>query len=698
MASVAKVLNQYRDAIVPISIVACLAVLMVPLPPWLLDLLLAGNIAIAVLILLTTIYVGNPLEFNIFPSMLLATTLSRLVLNIASTRLILTQDASAGPTSAGHVIAAFGEFVSGDRIEVGVILFVMIFLINFVVITKGATRIGEVAARFALDGMPGRQMAIDADLSAGAIDDKEARRRRDEVTRQADFYGAMDGASKFVRGDAVAGIAITFLNLVGGLYMGCMVFGMPVSRAAEVYCKLTIGDGLVSQVPAFLISLAAALLTTRSTQTSNFSQEFLRQIFSKPAPLIVSGVFLCLMIFTSLPAIPMLTMGTGCIGLAWILQKQQRAEERQAQDEAKEVAKRQASGAERKAEELLDVDPLRLELGARLIVLADPNRNGDLIQRIANVRAELATDLGILLPMVRIKDRMSLPPYEYELSLSGTRIAQGELRPGKLLAVDRWSRCAPLDAEEVEEPIGGHRAYWIALEQRQKAESAGYEVMDCGTVLAQHVQESARRFADELLTREVTKQLISQLRKGHTTIVDELIPDVMKLAEVQHVLQNLLREDVPIRPLNVIIETLGDHAHRTRDPEALTEIVRERMARTLSQRYRDEHGVLRVITLDPALEEWIASAASSGEQGLWARIPPASIQWLRQHLASELEKLDALGLPRVVLVRSRIRRALHRLLRESLPQVKFLAYNEISKETRIESVGMLEKGSATQAA
>ncbi|MFN9605199.1 MAG: FHIPEP family type III secretion protein, partial [Planctomycetota bacterium] len=313
MGAWTQLFYRYRDAIVPVSIIACIVVILMPLPTGLLDILLSANVALAVIILLTTIYVGSPLEFNIFPAMLVATTLSRLVLNLATTRLILTRDGSAGAGTAGRVIEAFGEFVAGDRIEVGLILFVIIFLINFIVITKGATRIGEVAARFALDGMPGRQMAIDADLAAGAIDEKEAQRRREEVTRQADFYGAMDGASKFVRGDAIAGIAITFINLVGGLYMGYMYFDMTIAESAQVYSKLTIGDGLVSQVPAFLISLAAALLTTRSTQKSDFSGEFIRQIFAKPPALVVAGIFWCLLVFSKLPALPMLTMGGGCL-------------------------------------------------------------------------------------------------------------------------------------------------------------------------------------------------------------------------------------------------------------------------------------------------------------------------------------------------------------------------------------------------
>jgi flagellar biosynthesis protein FlhA len=689
MGALIQLFYRYRDAIVPISIIACIVVILVPLPTWLLDILLSANVGLAVVILLTTIYVSSPLEFNIFPAMLVATTLSRLVLNLATTRLILTRDGNAGGETAGRVIEAFGEFVAGDRIEVGLILFLIIFLINFIVITKGATRIGEVAARFALDGMPGRQMAIDADLAAGAIDEKEAQRRREEVTRQADFYGAMDGASKFVRGDAIAGIAITFINLVGGLYMGYMYFDMTIAESAQVYSKLTIGDGLVSQVPAFLISLAAALLTTRSTQKSDFSGDFIRQIFSKPPALIVAGVFLCLLVFSKLPALPMLTMGGGCIGLAFLLQRQQKEEIKQAARRKQEAEQAPKAVPEKKVEEYLEVDPLRLELGARLIALADPNRGGDLMKRISTVRATLATEMGILLPMVRIKDRMSLPEAKYELSMSGNRIASGYLRPDRLLAIDKGLTLGTPDGEETIDPAFGRKAYWIDPRMRQQAEMYGYHVVECGAVLATHVQEAARKHADELLTREVAKQLIDQVKKTHATIVEELIPGSLKLSDVQQVLQNLLREDIPIRQLGMILETLGDHAHRIKDPIWLTEYVRHRMARTISHRYRDESGTLRVITLDPALEDRIAANSEHTERGVFLRLPPDAAARICSRIAEQLQKLDTLGRPRCVLVSPKIRLALRQMTQESVSDLRVLSFNEVARDTNIESVGMV---------
>ena len=680
---------KHRHAIVPIGIIACLVVILVPLPPYLLDILLSANIAIAVVVLLTTIYIDAPLEFNIFPAMLVATTLSRLVLNLATTRLILTRTGSEGLDAAGEVIRAFGEFVSGDSLEVGIILFVIIFLINFIVITKGATRIGEVAARFALDGMPGRQMAIDADLSAGAIDEKEAQKRREEITRQADFYGSMDGASKFVRGDAIAGIAITLLNLVGGLYMGYMYSGMTLMEAANVYAKLTIGDGLVSQVPAFLISLAAALLTTRSTQKSEFSGEFLRQIFSRPQALIVSGVFLLLLTFTQLPTMPMITMGGGCIGIALLMQRQKRQTDTIETKKQTDAENTKKAPAEKKVEDYLEVDPLRLELGAKLIVLADPNRGGDLMKRISTVRATLASEMGILLPMVRIKDRMSLPEYTYELDMSGNRIASGTLRPDRLLAIDSGLTLGQIQGDETTDPAFGKRAFWIDPKNRQQAEIYGYQVVECGAVLATHVQETARKHADELLTREVAKQLVEQLKKTSATVVDELVPGVMKLAEVQQVLQNLLREDIPIRQLGIIFETLGDFAHRIKDPIWLTEYVRHRLARTISHRYRDPAGVLRVITLDPAMEDRVAAGTEQTDRGIFIRMSPDVIAKTCSKISDQIKKLDAMGKPRCVLVSPKIRVALRQITQESMPDLRILSYNEISRDTSIESVAMV---------
>lgn len=689
MAQVSHWLLKYRDLLLPVALISCLGVILVPLPAALMDLLLAANITISVIILLTTIYIRTPMEFNIFPALLVTTTLARLVLNIATTRLILTEVNADNTDAAGGVILAFGNFVAGDRLEVGLILFVIIFVIQFLVITKGATRISEVAARFSLDGMPGRQMAIDADLSNGMIDEKEAQKRRENIQKQADFYGAMDGASKYVRGDAVAGIVVTMINIVGGFYMGYMHSRMSLQECADVFTKLTIGDGLVSQVPAFLISLAAALLVTRSTQEVNLSGEFISQLFSRPQALIVAGVFLILMIFTALPTIPLLSLGLGCIGIAFVLNKQQVRDAKAVADLQRQTELAKMTPPEKKVEDYLEVDPMRVELGAGLIPLADPKRGGDLMQRVSTVRSMLAAELGILLPKVRIKDRMSLGEFQYEIQIAGAPVANGFLRPDRMLAIDTGMTTGPIPGEETREPAFGRRAWWIDTMMRQQAEIYGYQVAEPGAVLATHVQEIARRHADELLTRDQTKQLIEQLKQSSPTVVDELIPGQMKLADVQHVLQILLREDIPIRQLGTILETLGDYAQRLKDPTLLTEYVRHRLARSISQRFRDGQQRLHVVTLDPTVEDRIAAGIEHTDRGLIIRMSPPVIEATCQQIAQQVKKLDQAGRPKVLLVSPRIRPAVRQITQNLLPDLRVLSYNEVTRDTQLEAVGVV---------
>lgn len=687
--AVLNFINRYRDLLFPFAIIACLVVILVPLPPALMDILLSANIAIAVIILLTTIYIRTPLEFSVFPALLVATALSRLVLNMATTRLILTRSDSDGENAAGEVILAFGEFVAGDRLEVGIILFIIIFVIQFVVITKGATRISEVAARFALDGMPGRQMAIDADLSAGAIDEKEAQRRREAVTRQADFFGAMDGASKFVRGDAIAGIIITVINIIGGLYVGYMHAGMSLAQAGEVFTKLTIGDGLVSQVPAFLISIAAALLVTRSSQQSNLPVELLQQLFSNPRALIVAAGFLGLMTFSALPTFPLLSLGGGCLALGLMINRQKKQDQVIEDKKKKQTEAAVKAPPEKKVEDYLEVDPMRVELGAKLIPLADPSRNGDLMKRISTVRALLASEMGMLLPTVRIKDKMSLPESTYEIMLGGDRIAQGMLRTGKLLAIDTGMTTGSLMGEETRDPAFGKTAYWIEPQARQQAEIYGYQVAEPGAVLATHLQEVARRHGSELLTRDTTKQLIDQLKKSSPAVVDELIPSVMRLNDVQQVLQNLLKEDIPIRQLSLIMETLGDYAPRVKDPIWLTEYTRHRLARTISHRFRDSQGRLHVVTVDPAMEDRIVAGIEHTDRGLFIRMSPQAIEITCRQIATQIKKLEAIGRPPVLLVSPKIRPALRQITQDVMPELRIMSYHEVSRDTSIESMGMV---------
>ncbi len=688
-------LMRYRDLILPIGLIGSLVVILVPMPTPLLDLLLAANITAGVLILLTTIYVSSPLEFSIFPSLLLATTLARLVLNVASTRLILTKATARNTGAAGGVIEAFGEFVAGDRLEVGLIIFVILVVIQFVVITKGATRISEVAARFALDGMPGRQMAIDADLNAGAIDEKEAQRRRQEISRQADFYGAMDGASKFVRGDAIAGIVITIINIIGGLFVGVIRSKMTFAEAGEVFTKLTIGDGLVSQVPALLISLAAGLLVTRSAQKTNLSVEFINQLFSSTRALAVAGVFLIIMIGTNLPTVPMFTIGAGCIGLAFVTNRNQ--QRREAETARVAAADKAAKDAPQPAapEDFLKVEPMELCLGIGLLSIADPARGGDIMERISAIRNQLAGDIGILLPKVRVRDDRTLNDQEYVIRISGNPVARGALRPDKLLAVDTGQTTGRIEGEPTREPTYQQPAVWIDPARQQQAIIYGYRPVPPGAVLAKHIQETARRHADELLGRDATKALVDKLKESSPTIVDELIPGQMKLAEVQQVLHHLLREDVPIRQLGPILETLGDFAGKTKDPMWLAEYVRHRLARTICARYCDEQRRLFCATMDAAMEERIANGIEHNERGIFVRMSPQAVEMTCQRIAEAMQRLAAMGKKPVLVVNPRIRPGLRQLTASSLPRLHILSFNEITQDTDVESVAVVTDPPAT---
>lgn len=679
-------LDQVRDLILPVGIVLSVLVIIVPLPDWLMNLLLSGNITVAVIILLTTVYVRTPLEFNVFPSLLLATTLARLVLNVATTRLILTQAPTKGMDAAGGVVRSFGEFVAGEQIVVGIIIFTIIVLIQFVVITKGATRISEVAARFALDGMPGRQMAIDADLNAGMIDEHQAKKRRDEITAQADFFGAMDGASKFVRGDAIAGIMITLINIVGGLFIGVIQAGMSLGDAAATFTQLTIGDGLVSQVPAFLISLAAGLLVTRSTTSSNLPSEFLKQLFSRPQALIVAGAFLGVLIFTSLPTVPLLAIGASCIGIAAFISKERVADE---QKKAEKKKAEEVKKPEERIEDYLATDPMEFEIGVGLIKLADPKRGGDLLERIQAVRQNVAADLGIILPKIRIRDNFQLEQNQYRIKIAGMPVAMGVVYPDSFLAIDSGMTTGKIPGTATKDPAFGTPAVWIDHNLRDQAEMKGYTVVEPGSVLATHLTTVVREYADEILTRDATKHLVDELKQTSPAVVDELVPNVMKLPEVQQILQMLLREQVPIRQLAAILETLGDYAPRSKDPILLTEYVRNRLARTICTKYRNRENRLFVVTLDPTLEDRIRAGFEHNERGLFVRLAPQTIENICRQIATELEKSTVHGRSPVLLVSPQIRPAVRQMTSTHLPKLVVLSYNEITRDTQIESTAMV---------
>ena len=608
--------------VLPIIIIGAILVFVMPIPPGLLDVLLSANLTLAVVVLLTTLAIRAPQEFSAFPTILLTTTLTRLVLNVATTRLVLTRGGEYGVDAAGGVIRSFGEFVAGDQVLVGVILFSILVVIQFVVITRGATRISEVAARFMLDGLPGRQMAIDADLHAGLIDQHEAHRRRDEVYRQADFFGAMDGAGKFVRGDAIAGVVILLVNIRGGLFLGMFNYHMSLGEAVNVFTKLTIGDGLVSQVPAFLISLAAGLIVTRSSSSTDLGRDVVGQLFWNRGVLGTAAVFLGLLSFTPLPKIPLLALAGGLgTGAFFLGQPQDDEDERaaselpgQARPAERERGRRSEPGREPTTiqpasqrsehgrdrerdtaasrtssprprpsaegmDDLLHVDPLELEIGFRLIGLADPTRGGDLLERLRTVRQRVARELGLIVPQVRIHDEISLAPNEYRVKIRGTVVGQGTAYSGRLLAIPPAGMVTRPDGRDGIDPITGLPAVWIHADGREVAELAGCQILDTSAVVAGHFGEIVRNHADELLTREQIERLLDRVRTTAPTLAAEVVPGLLRPGELQRVLQNLLRERVSIRDLETILETLAVHAGKTRDIDVLTENVRQSLAR-----------------------------------------------------------------------------------------------------------------------
>lgn len=700
-------LRRYRSLLVPVAFIGLLVVIVVPMPPALMDVLIAANIALAAVILLTTLYVESPLDFSVLPSLLLGTTLYRLVLNIATTRMILSADASTPEEAmgvAGDVIETFAGFVAGSSPVVGVILFIILIIVQFVVITKGATRISEVAARFTLDGMPGKQMAIDADLNAGLIDEGEARDRRERISQEADFYGAMDGAAKFVRGDAVAGIIITLINIVGGFAIGVFMKGWGLAESIQVFTMLTIGDGLVSQLPALVISIAAGLIVTRSSSRKDLGTELTSQLTAKTAALGVTAAFLAVMAFAGLPVLPMLLL-SGIVGAIAFLVS--RATRRKADSEKADAKAKSAKAEPPPVEQAMKVDTLELEVGYALVRMVDESQGGDLLDRISGIRRQLAGELGVVMPPIRIRDNMQLQPNDYNVRIRGNTVASGAVYPGQYLAMDGGLATEPLPGTKTREPAFGLDAVWIDSGQKQRAETLGYTVVDATSVLATHITEVVKTHAHELLTREETNNLITQLKEQAPKLAEEVLgkeTPLVKPGELQRVLQDLLRERVPIRDMETIVETLGDWAIRTKDLEVLTEYVRNSLRRTICGQYlvnesgsnvdglNDLQTVSRIycISLDPGLEDQINGFIERSAEGTSMTMPPAVANRITSAIIEQMNRLVQAGHHPIVLASPQVRAQVRRLLEPHLPNASVLGYNEISKGVEVESLGLVQ--------
>ncbi|MHB8766673.1 MAG: flagellar biosynthesis protein FlhA, partial [Deferrisomatales bacterium] len=628
-------LNRHSGILIAAGVMSIVFLMIIPLPKFLLDVLLAISISISVLIFLLTMYTERPLDFSVFPSMLLIVTLFRLALNVSSTRLILTQG-DKGIEGAGKVIAAFGSFVVGGNFVVGVVIFLILVVINFVVITKGATRVAEVSARFTLDSMPGKQMAIDADLNAGLIDEAEARRRRETVSREADFYGAMDGASKFVRGDAIAGLVIAGINILGGLVIGVLQLGIPLAEAARTYTTMTVGDGLVSQMPALIISTAAGILVTRAGSQSTLSVALVSQLGQAPAALgVSSAALLALGLAPGLPFVPFALLSAVLGGLAYPPKQHRIQESARAEAVARKAAQEAPPVPEGPEEvtQLLQVDVLELEVGYGLLHLVDPAQGGDLLERIRSIRRQVALELGVVVPPIRIRDNLQLRPSEYVILIKGVEAVRGELREGHLLAMNPGLAEGDVEGIPTREPAFGLDALWIREARREEAQLKGYTVVDLSTVIATHLTELVKRNAYELVGRQETQNLLNAVKVQAPALVDELVPGLLSLGAVQKVIQNLLRERVSVRDLRSILETLADYAPMTKDPELLTEYVRSALRRAITKQYQDADGKLPVVALDHRFEEALSSAVQRTDHGAYLSLDPARAQRLLQSLS-----------------------------------------------------------------
>ena len=672
---------KFGDIIVAIAVIAIVLLIIIPIPTFLMDLLLTINISLSLIILIIAMYINEPLQFSIFPSLLLIATLFRLSLNISSTRLIL------GNADAGNVIEAFGNFVIGSNSIVGIIIFLIIVVIQFMVITKGAERVAEVAARFTLDAMPGKQMAIDADLNSGLISEGEAKDRRKKVQKEADFYGAMDGASKFVKGDAIAGIIITIINITAGFAIGMLQKGMEMSKAASIYTNLTVGDGLVSQIPALLISTATGIIVTRAASESNLGTDMIKQLFSQPKALYIASGVLILLAFTGLPPLPNIILSVLLSFMGYTLQKTikeaEMDQEAKAQDhEVDEIRKPE------NVMSLLQVDPIELEFGYGILPLVDANQGGDLLDRLVMIRRQCALDLGIVVPIIRLRDNIQLKPNEYVIKIKGTDVASGEIMFDNYLAMNPGTAEGDLEGIKTVEPAFGLPAVWINESQKEKAEMMGFTVVDPPSIIATHLTEIIKNHSAELLGRQDVQKLLDNIKDTYPALVDEVLPKILSLGEIHKVLTNLLKENVSIRDLVTIMESLADYGVITKDTDMLTEYVRQALSRAITKRFINGKKA-KVITLNQELEQTIIDSVQQTDYGSYISIDPGITQRIAANLMKEVQKLMSIGEQPLILTSPMVRMYFRRIAEGVAPGLVVLSYNELDPSIEVQSIGMV---------
>src|SRR3954463_6029045 len=690
-----KKIVKHTDLLGAGAVVLVVCMLIIPLPPVLIDLFITLNIAAALAILVSTLYMQKALELSSFPSLLLLTTMFRLAINVSVTRLVLLHG------DAGHLVESFGKFVVGGNVVVGLVIFLILIVIQFVVVTNGAGRVAEVAARFTLDAMPGKQMAIDADLNAGQITDEQAKQRRAEISKEADFYGAMDGASKFVKGDAMAGILIVMINLLGGIVIGVLQQGMPFGEAANHFSLLTVGDGLCAQIPALLISIATGIIVTRTASEDDLGTETAKQVLAnKRAPMVAGAPWIVLAPVPGLPKVPFILMGLLFLGVGWKLDVIFPQEDDGALALAGGGAMpggmpggpgQQALEPPRdQAVEALQIDPLELAIGFGLVPLVDAPAGGSLLSRVTAIRRQIATELGMVIPSVRIHDEVGLDSHEYVVKVRGAEIAQGRIMAGHQLALDSGDAVGPLPGIPTTEPAFGIPATWIADPQRAEAEALGYTVVDRESVIVTHLTEAIRANAHELLTRQETRELLDRLKESNAAVVDEVVPDVLSLGEIQRVLQSLLREGVSIRDLGAIVEAIGDKARLTRDPALLAEYARQALGRSITAPFIGADRKLRAIALDPIVEQEVSESITQTSDGEYLAMEPTRAQALVTALRDRADGAATSGGRPVLLCSARVRRHLRRLCEQTLPNLAVCSYNEIVPGIRVETVGVVE--------